>query len=195
MSVVVNSRWVHQAPSLLALHDSGPAAWIIVAGYVVAAISCGLAAHCARACPQGKFWTATALLVAALGVNKQLDLQTWLTFLGRRLAQSDGWYAERRAVEGAFLIIFAGLSVVLAAWFLRSARPNFRGRAATISGLAALGGYAILRAATFYHVDSQPDLIIATLPVRDVLEFSGTILVAIGAWRSRAAARSAFKRS
>ena len=180
---------------MLALHDSGLAAWIIVAGYVVAAISCGLAAYRARACPQGKFWTATALLVAALGINKQLDLQTWLTFLGRRLAQSDGWYAERRAVEAAFLIIFVGLSVVLAAWFVRSARPNFRGRAAAISGLAALGAYAILRAGTFYHVDVQPDVTIATLPARDVIEFSGTILVAIGAWRSRVATRLLLKRS
>ena len=43
-------------------------------------------------------------LVCALGVNKQLDLQTLFTQLARDLAMAQGWYEERRRYQVAFII-------------------------------------------------------------------------------------------
>src|SRR5450631_116329 len=37
-------------------------------------------------------WRAVSILFLALGINKQLDLQTALTELGRVLAYDQGWY-------------------------------------------------------------------------------------------------------
>lgn len=190
MSTAGDGRWVHHAPTLLAFHDAGRAAWTIVGGYALAAVLCGLAVYHQRGRPGQNFWVGTVLVVIAFGVNKQLDLQTWLTFLGRQFAQREGWYVQRRGVEITALFAFGGLLIAAAAWFRRYASRHLAGVATAIAGLAALGAYAALRAATFYHVDLEPEGVIAGVPARDLIEFSGTILVAIGAWQSRKLPRS-----
>src|SRR5882724_9610864 len=48
-------------------------------------------------------WRAVSILFLALGINKQLDLQTALTELGRVLAYYQGWYGERQTVQVWFI--------------------------------------------------------------------------------------------
>jgi hypothetical protein len=43
----------------------------------------------------------------ALGVNKQLDLQSALTEAGRVVANIQGWYAQRALVQLAFIVVVA----------------------------------------------------------------------------------------
>ena len=193
LSVAVATRWVHHAPILFAVHDVGRAAWVIVAGYTVAAILCGVVTYRERSRPAGKFWLTTALIVAGLGINKQLDFQTWLTFLGRRFAQYGGWYAERRAAEVAFLVIFTSAILLAAQRLAGQDIWRCRGTSIAVAGLAALAGYALLRATTFYHIDTRPEVMLATVPLRDAIEFGGTLLVAIDALRSSEPTRSPVK--
>lgn len=98
-------------------------------------------------------WRTISALFFALGINKQLDLQTAFTELGRIVALHQGWYGSRANVQIAFIAMVA-LACVLAAVFIalqirHALRPN---------GLAILGtvlvlGYVLIRAASFHHVD------------------------------------------
>ncbi len=55
-------------------------------------------------------WRSIAIAFLALGVNKQLDLQTALTEVGRVLANSQGWYAQRQSVQVVRSLAWSPLS-------------------------------------------------------------------------------------
>ena len=52
----------------------------------------------------GALWNALAVGLLLLGINKQLDLQTALTELGKILAARQGWYEHRQRVQIDFII-------------------------------------------------------------------------------------------
>ena len=81
--------------------------WITVVAYFVSAILCGMAVRSARARSddsrastkfEAGFWTASMVIVASLGINKQLDIQTLFTETARELALVGGWYDNVGAV-------------------------------------------------------------------------------------------------
>ena len=140
--------------------DPTVAGWVTVAAYVAAAVACWCARNTARKeCARGadhtssRFWAAASIGLAALGVNKQLDLQTAITELGRLLARAQGWYEHRRWVQLAF--IAAVLVVVAAAcrWLFRVAREDLSRLWLAMFGSAALCAFVAIRATSFHHVD------------------------------------------
>ena len=100
-----------------------------------------------------RFWLFTFALLVALGINKQLDLQTWLTEIGRDLAHEQGWYEQRRAVQRLFIALLAlgGLATagILAHHFRRVLRLVW----VALSGIVLLFSFVVIRAASFHHVD------------------------------------------
>ena len=120
----------------------------------------------------------SALALALLGVNKQLDLQVDLMRWGKAWATARGLYPDHRAelmlAVGALALLGLVVAIAVIAWLARR-------RLSTI-WLAALGWLAIaafiaLRAALFHHLD---ELGLAFLRGAGVvlLEIGG--LVAIG---------------
>jgi hypothetical protein len=99
-----------------------------------------------------RFWLAVFALLFFLGINKQLDLQTWLTEALRDLSQREGWFEHRRMWQARFIkgMLLAGLaSVALCAYFLRHVLGRIRD---TLVGLTVLGSFVLVRAAYFNHV-------------------------------------------
>ena len=132
----------------MTFHDSGGMAWTIVAGYAVAAMFATIVALRLRE----QFWTIMAMASLFLGINKQLDLQTGLTVLLRRLAQFGGWYAVRRIAQYGFvaaLVVVAAIGAVLAWRRLKGADAS---RRIAATGLALLATYVLLRVAAIHHV-------------------------------------------
>jgi hypothetical protein len=98
-------------------------------------------------------WRGLLLALVALGINKQLDLQSALTELGRIAAQRQGWYDHRGQVQEAFIAGTGILGMTLLAALVVLAWGS---QGATMTALA--GGFALLvfvmvRAASFHHVD------------------------------------------
>ena len=121
----------------------------------------------------------TALL--ALAINKQLDLQSWVTQLGRTLAYRGGWYGQRRAFQSVFVLVLALLGLLgfsLLAFLLRRLLARV-GLAA--AGLAFLITFVAVRASSFHHVDVW--LRSGRIRLNWVLELGGIALIAICAWR------------
>jgi hypothetical protein len=86
--------------------------WVTVAAYAVAAL---LSLRCARRAAEPlefRFWAVLSVALVLLGINKQLDLQSLVTQVGRDLAFAQGWYENRRIVQAAFIgfLIAAGLA-------------------------------------------------------------------------------------
>jgi len=104
--------------------DPTPLGWIPVGAYCVAAWLCARAALRSRGGDRRLTiaWRCFAGLMIALGINKQLDLQTLLTIVGRRWAMHGGWYERRRRVQLRFIegMVLSGLLTLAAgAWLMQ----------------------------------------------------------------------------
>jgi len=69
-------------------------------------------------------WLFLAIVFFCLGINKQLDLQSLVTQVGRTVAHTQGWYDQRRMVQAILvgLVLIAGVVTlatlaITAAWF------------------------------------------------------------------------------
>lgn len=170
--------------------------WFTVVAYFVAAFLCGAAARAIRArIPaeergrQVAVWWGAALLFVALGINKQLDLQSWFTAVGRAIAIRQGWLERRREVQLAFVVIFSATAVaalVVAAW---SIRGNWREYGLLLLGAGFTVTFIVVRATSFHHVETFLDLVVAGARMNWVLELSGIGVVSLAAARRLGHAR------
>lgn len=165
--------------------DPTPLGWLTVAAYFVAAAACW---RTARRDGRGP-WLVIALALVLLGINKQLDLQTALTELGRALARAQGWYEQRRTVQAGFIVALTLAGASLLAALLRSARPLEPGRLLALCGMTFIGVFVLVRASSFHHVDLFLGSTVAGLRWNWVLELGGIAAVLAGAILHRRPAR------
>ena len=122
-------------------------------------------------------WRALLLCMLALGINKQLDLQTALTEAGRMLAFHQGWYEDRRPVQKLFI---ASLCVAALAGFVAVATLAYhvpRSTRLALCGLVVLTAFVLIRASSFHHVDILLNTRTIGLKVNWILEIGGILLV------------------
>jgi hypothetical protein len=164
--------------------------WFTVVAYFGAAIMC---ARAALATPQPKndrqrtptmeprFWVLTCCIFVFLGFNKQLDLQSLLTAIGRATALSQNWYDERRSYQAAFVVLVGVASIVvlsMALWHLRRSPGSVR---LAIVGLAFTCAFVVARAASFHHVDQLLGLTFIGMKWNWLIEFTGIAIVTTAA--------------
>ncbi len=161
--------------------DPDPWGWSVVAAYAGAAALC-LRASGRQPGRERAFWICAALLMAALGANKQLDLQTLLTVTGRCLARAQGWYDERGEVQTAFVGAVAVIAVIATLTVAVVMRRHLGRLWPALLGLTAILAYVAVRAASFHHVDQllyRPA--VAGIRADPVLELAGAALIGINA--------------
>ena len=168
--------------------DPSVGGWLTVALYVAAAAVVG---RLLRRWPGSKapheiwFWRLLFAALVLLGINKQLDLQSAFTELARLMAFKQGWYAERRQVQLAFIAGSAimGLTLLAATAHLIWGAPRATWWA--LGGSTALVLFVLVRAASFHHVDEWLGRSLAGLRVNWLLEAGGLLLIGASAWRRR----------
>jgi hypothetical protein len=164
----------------------GTLPWLAVAGYLVGAVLCLWQTGAATTRRERIFWLFAGLAMLALGINKQLDLQTALTAWGRKMARDGGWFDQRRAVQRQFIIagvVSMGIAAIGLAWLVRGLRaPVF----VVLAGLFMLGAFVLVRAASFHHIDVAMRAPVFGLKLHTVLELAGIAVVIIGAAAARA---------
>lgn len=127
------------------------------------------------------FWAGIAAVMAFLAVNKQLDLQTLMTVIGRCHAQIEGWYDDRAGVQRGFirmLALGAALTAAGIAWFLRA---SLRRNSLAVLGFAFVLGFVVIRAVGFHDVDDLINTQVMTVRVNWILELSGLVLILLAA--------------
>ena len=130
---------------------------------------------------EGALWWILVYGLLALGINKQLDLQSALTEIGRILARQQGWYEKRREVQILFtygVVTFATFAILAIV---------FRARKAPLVTLFALAGsvclllFVVIRAASFQHFNLFVGSIIYDVGMNSILEVGGLCIIIVGA--------------
>ena len=190
LGVTVNGRW---EPGI---GDPTVFGWMTVGGYLAASVLCWRAAAAdkrSRRCAwDGRavvFWCAMAVLVLGLGINKQLDLQAWLTQVARRTAKAQGWYAYKDQLEGWFVAGLALVGIMLLAALLWASRRGGRSTRVALIGAALLIAFILLRASSFHHVDQWLGQRVGAINLNRAFELCGILCVALGAWMRRRSRR------
>ena len=131
-------------------------------------------------------WQSISVLFLALGINKQLDLQTAFTEAGRVLAQYQGWYQQRQLVQLAFIALVAVTCVVSAFTLLIWARQAPISTWLALTGTTLVLGYVLIRAASFHHVDRFIGQRVLGFRWNWILAMGGIGLVILASlWRGR----------
>jgi len=161
--------------------------WLTVAAYFIAAVLC--AGNLLRARHADRraylFWVAFTVFMVALGINKQLDLQTLFTAVFKHFAKATGWYEDRRIFQAIFIAIIAffGLAFAALAW-VWTLRTLPRHRLALVGGIF-LVCFIVIRAASFHHIDQILGKELVFFRINHVLELGGIACVALGALTAR----------
>lgn len=171
--------------------------WLTVALYLSGSVSCWITARQISAIEpevlsERRAWLNIAVMFFLLGINKQLDLQSALTEVGRILAHSEGWYRERRLVQAGFIVVVALASLsaltTLLIWARHAPSPTWLGLLGTVSVFC----FVLIRASSFHHIDRFLGTQIFGLRWNWVLEMGGISLTLVASiWRRWHAIESA----
>ncbi len=151
--------------------------WATVACYLAAAF---LAWRAWRR-KGGGIWFGVAVLMALLCVNKQFDLQSLFTDIGREIANRGGWYARRREVQKWFVLGVLVGSAAGGGYFAWRYRAFLAGHKLLACGLLFLLTFILVRAVSFHHFDVFLKERIAGMRWNWLLELSGISMVAVAA--------------
>jgi hypothetical protein len=173
VAVDSDGRWV------AGIGDPSALGWVTVAVYLATALLAARNAAAARrsSVPTG-FWIALAALMVLLGLNKQLDLQSWFGQTGRDLAIAQGWYHARRQVQVAFLIVLAASVLLLLLWARRAWAGLWGDYRWAFLGVTLLMVFIVIRAASFHHSDELIGIDLGGTQAGRALELVGIVVIA-----------------
>jgi len=159
--------------------------WVTVVLYFLAVFSCWATAR-NPAIKEKRIWAAVSILFLGLGINKQLDLQSALTEVGRVFALEQGWYGQRQLVQLVFIIFVAIVCVcgvvTLLIWARRTPFPTW----VALLGTTLVIGFVLIRAASFHHIDRFIGSTILGFRWNWILEMGGISVVLLASqWRQR----------
>ncbi len=143
-----------------------------------------------------RFWGLVIALFVFLGVNKQIDLQTWLTDVGRRIATAQGWYEQRATVQTIFVLTTAVTGVVVLSVLLKLTRDLLPRHVLAFVGLASLAVFLMVRATSFHALEAAAWFEIVGMRLSWYLEMAGILCVGTCAvrnywWHTRTPAAAA----
>lgn len=171
--------------------DPSIGGWLTVALYALAAWACYQVLH--RETQQKIYlrhnerlvWRLLLVTMVALGLNKQLDLQSALTELARIHAMEHGWYEQRREYQAAFIagMLLAGITTMAALMVLVWKAPH--ATLWTSAGASGLLSFVTIRATSQHHVDELLGWHLGALSLNGALEM-GSLAVIIWGARQRA---------
>jgi hypothetical protein len=130
---------------------------------------------------QALIWRMVALLLIALGINKQLDLQGLLVAIGRAVAERQGWYEDRRRVQFLFILVVLGISATGFMTLLWGARRRLKEYGWLLAGTATIIAFIVVRAVSFHHFQEFFSFPIGGVKIHRLLELSAIALLAVAA--------------
>jgi hypothetical protein len=163
--------------------------WLTVAAYFATSLLCAI---CGRRKEQNysspdstahhRLWWTIAIVLLLLGINKQLNLQSLITEVGRELAKQQGWYNQRRTFQVVFIsiICFSGYLSILIVWRF-AIGGIWREYWLTIIGSVFLVSFIIIQAASLHDIDRFLSIDLLGLKMSWVLELGGIFFIGISA--------------
>ena len=162
--------------------DPSVMGWITVGAYAVVAILAGAVWYQRK----DRIWLAVALGMALLGLNKQLDLQSLFTDIGRVISYHGGWYEQRRNYQIWFVLGVVGFGGLVTGWFIWRHHAFWIHHKLLTAGVLFLMTFILVRAISFHHFDSFLKIKLVGVKMNWVLELGGILLVGLAAVRESA---------
>ena len=166
--------------------DPTPVGWLTVAAYLLTA---GLLIYHLWKSPEiyrqnlrqhATILTVAFLVMAFLGANKQLDLQSLFTAVGRDVAREQGWYEIRRTYQYLFIALLLLVSVLGVAGLLVGLRRIIGEHRLLVIGLVFIVVFVLVRATSFHMMDTLIGSSLGGIQMNWLLELGGITIVAIG---------------
>lgn len=126
-------------------------------------------------------WLGISILLGALGINKQLDLQALLGEIAFLASYDQGWHDHWDDAQRLFaiaLLIAGSASLVLLWYTTRDILKEFR---LTLTGLSVLACFLFLRAASFNGLDIFMREGLFRARLNGLFELTGIFLTGLGA--------------
>jgi hypothetical protein len=179
-------HFIHQFRWRPEIGDPSLMGWLTVAAYALAAFTAWLAARRAGRAPglaggSRGLWLLVATLMTFLCLNKQLDLQSLFTDIGRVLSHNQGWYAKRREFQKWFVLAVLAGSFLTTCFLAIRYRGFWKQHFLLGTGLAFLLTFIVVRAISFHHVDVFLKHAVAGVRMNWFLELTGIGLVWLAA--------------
>ncbi|MEQ1546246.1 hypothetical protein [Methyloglobulus sp.] len=127
------------------------------------------------------FWLWIALFSFLMGINKQLDLQSLLTAVGKFFAHQQGWYNDRKMVQGFFIIMIFVFGIYLISWGLRFFNQILRRNWLAFAGMIFLVFFILIRATSFHHMDKLIGTDFFGLKLNWLMELTGIYCITLNA--------------
>jgi hypothetical protein len=182
LSAVIHDRW---RPGI---GDPTVIGWVTVAAYFSTVLLCLLCTrypddrlHSRYHPYYRQFWRGVALIMALLGVNKQLDLQSLFTVIGRDVVQSSGFNDYKRMIQALFLLVLAISSIFIYKAAISRFSWCYHHYRLTFWGLGFLIVFILARASSFHHFDWFINVKILGIRTNWILELGGITCIAISA--------------
>ncbi len=161
-------------------------AWVAVFAYGLAAWlawqECG---HRERGTREAHLWLGVAVLMGLLCLNKQFDLQTLFTEIGREVSRSGGWYQQRRVIQLIFVVFVIAGATAFGIWFSRRYHTFFLTHRYLWLGLLFLLTFIVVRAVSFHHIDEFLNTDLLGFRANWILELGAISLIIFAALRKR----------
>ncbi|MBU0753887.1 MAG: hypothetical protein KJ645_02020 [Planctomycetes bacterium] len=173
--------------------DPGMLGWSIFAAYLVSALICWYNSRFfqkSKASPDRidrVFWCISALGMLILGLNKQMDLQNWVIWIGEVLSKRVGLYEHRRIIQTVFFLLSAVVGAAFLGWGFRLLKGRRKEHTLLLLGGMGLAGFVVLRVGNFNHVVAPLWKILPFTGHYDpahLLELISLLLIGAGATRS-----------
>ena len=179
-SATIDGRWQ------LGIGDPTIFGWLTVVVYLAAVVRCFVKSKESKFFGGNyQFWLYLAVFLFFLGINKQLDLQSWLTETLRDRAHAYGWYQYRKPLQIAFIVTL-GVAMTLTLLSMRIFLANsWRRYKLTWVGIILLCSFILMRAASFHHFDIFIGHQILGLTVNVLLENGALALIILGTYLNK----------
>lgn len=151
--------------------------WFTVVAYGIAAI---LAYRTWRR-KKDKTWLCVALGMAALCVNKQLDLQSLFTDIGRVIAYHLDLYQQRRGLQKWFIYGVVAIAGISGTWFIWRHHSFWTRHKLLTIGIFFLVTFIVVRAISFHHFDSFLKTMHFGVKMNCLLELGGISMIILAA--------------
>ncbi len=169
------------------MHVGDPtfAGWLIFCAYLAVVYRCYLQYIKAKTeFLDHHFWLVIGVFLLLLCINKQLDFQTVFEASMKDLAQSHGWYAQRRMMQTVFIAILS-VSLLTVLIVLRSVLAKAcRQHKAVCLGVFMLCLFVVWRAAAFNHLSFLNTQTYWGFNASSLLELSALCVIFYGTYTS-----------
>ena len=168
--------------------DPSVMGWVTVGAYFLTSlIALVLVINSKRLFPaetysvQLRFWLTVCLLMFALGINKQLDLQSLITAMGRYYAVRDGWLEYKRYVQVGVITVILTVAALSLLFFIYRMKGLLKTNWLAIVGLTCLLLFIVSRATSFHHMDIFINTHFLGIRLNWLMELGGLAAVALSA--------------